>query len=283
MKPHRDLYQETTDRLIAALEAGTRPWQRDWLTTGEPIRSTGQAYRGINFILLSLTAQSAGYTHPRWITFKQAQELGGNVRKGERGTPIVFFKKLEVAAGEGAGEDERRSIPMMRGYTVFNVEQCDGLADRFPLPVIADLPAKQRDEQAEATLRATGATIKEGGNSAFYSPATDHIQLPAFEAFQSTGGFLATLAHELVHWTGAKHRLARDMSGGFGSANYAREELVAEMGAAFIGARLGIAGDHFDNHAAYLANWLQVLRTDKKAIFKAAAAAQLAADHILPA
>ncbi len=280
MKPHRDLYQEVTDRMIAALEAGTRPWQRDWLAAGEPLRSTGQAYRGINFIMLSLAAQAEGFTHPTWLTFKQAQELGGNVRKGQRGTPIVFFKKLEVEAGEG---EEARSIPMLRGYTVFNVEQCDGLAERFPAPAIDDLPAKARDERAEAALRATGATIIEQGGQAFYSPAQDHIQLPLFAAFMSTGGYLATLAHELVHWTGAKHRLAREMSGGFGSPVYAREELVAEMGAAFICARLGIAGDHFDNHAAYIDNWLQVLRTDKKAVFKAAAAAQSAADYILPA
>lgn len=280
-----DLYQDITDRFITALEAGTRPWARDWLTFGEPLRVTGQAYRGINWLMLAMAGASRGYANPYWMTFKQALDLGGAVRKGERSTQIVFFKRLEVTGDDGdadADENGRKIIPLLRSYNVFNVDQIDGLpAGKFVAPERIQLPAKQRDQRAEAALRATGAVIIERGAGAFYDRLADWVTLPPFEQFKSTGGFLATLAHELTHWTGAPHRLDRTFGSRFGNADYAFEELVAEIGASFVCARLGVAGEHWDNHAAYVASWLERLRNDKKAIFKAAALAQLAADLIL--
>jgi len=283
-----DLYQQITDRFIAALEAGTRPWVCDWLRYGEPLRSTGQSYRGINRLMLSMIGAASGYENPYWMTFKQALDLGGAVRKGEKASQIVFFKRLEIGDRDGAGDgetgdEERRFVPLLRAYHVFNVDQIDGLPEGKFLPQTnAQLPAKQRDELAESALRATGAVIAEdGGHRAFYRSSTDSIHLPAFDRFKSTSGYLATMAHELTHWTGAHHRLDRLASMKFGGKDYAFEELVAEIGASFVCARLGIAGEHFDNHAAYVASWLERLRSDKKAIFRAAALAQSAADLIL--
>jgi antirestriction protein ArdC len=282
-EPRRDLYQAVTDRIVAALEAGTKPWRKTWTGGGLQLRASGQEYRGINQLLLTLTAAEAGYSSPFWLTFKQALELGGAVRKGERSTEIVFYKKLTVEDRDAPeGEERKKQIPLLRSYRVFNAEQCDGLPARFTPKPVAISSANERDPIAEAALRSSGALIREGGGQAFYSPASDHVQMPPFEAFETTGGYLATLAHELTHWTGHRSRLHRDIGGTrFGSPNYAREELVAEIGAAFICARLAIAGEHIDNHAAYLASWLKVLREDKRAIFKAAALAQSAADLVL--
>lgn len=284
--PRADLYQAVTDRIIAALEAGTKPWARDW-AGGLQLRACGKEYRGINQLLLSLTAMQGGYLSPYWLTFKQALDLGGSVRKGERSTEIVFYKQLtfedrdQADAGEGEGEESgTRSVRLLRSYRVFNADQCDGLPDRFKGSQLAT-PGKQRDEAAEAALRSSGATIREGGVQAFYNPGGDFVQLPPFDLFASVGGYLATMAHELTHWTGHSSRLDRLKGSRFGSPDYAREELVAEIGAAFICARLGIAGEHIDNHAAYLASWLKVLRSDKRAIFTAAAQAQTAADLVL--
>jgi antirestriction protein ArdC len=284
-----DIHADITQRFIEALENGTRPWERDWLTYGLPTRATGQQYRGINMLILADQAEQCGYSNPHWLTFKQAAELGGNVRKGERSTAIVFYKQSNLVDGNGApiadanGKD--KAIWMLRRYNVFNVEQVDGLPDgKFALPVLptTQLERNEIDKAAEAALRSTGAQIKDDGNGrAFYRPATDSIHLPRFEAFTNVGGYLTTMAHELCHWTGAKHRLDRDMTGRFGSKDYAFEELVAEIGAAFVCARLGIAGSHFDNHAAYVSGWLEKLRGDKKFIFKAAALAQKAADLVL--
>jgi antirestriction protein ArdC len=284
--PSRDLYQAVTDRIAAALEAGTKPWRKSWNATGNDgsqLRANGQEYRGINQLLLMLTSMEGGYSSPYWFTFKQALELGGNVKKGERSTEIVFYKKLTVEDRDAPeGEEREKQIPLLRSYRVFNAEQCEGLPERFaakPAATIAD--GKTRDEAAEAALRSSGASIREGGNRAFFAPGPDIVQMPPFAAFHSTGGYLATLAHELTHWTGHRSRLDRLKLTPFGSPEYAREELVAEIGAAFICARLAIAGDHLDDHASYLASWLKVLRQDKRAIFKAAAFAQTAADLVL--
>jgi antirestriction protein ArdC len=287
--PTRDLYQAVTDRIVAALEAGTKPWQKRWNNVagapgGLQLRSNGAEYRGINQLLLSLTSMEAGYCSPYWLTFKQALELKGNVRKGERSTEIVFYKKLTVEDRDAPeGEERSKSIPMLRSYRVFNADQCEGLPERFTAKpeelTVAD--TKKRDEAAEAALRSSGAEIIEGGNRACYSPGRDVVLMPTFAQFLDVGAYLATLAHELTHWTGHKSRLDRLKHTPFGSPSYAREELVAEIGAAFTCARLGIAGEHIDNHAAYLASWLGVLREDKRAIFKAAALAQTAADLVL--
>ncbi len=276
-----DLYQTVTDRIVAALEAGTKPWSKPWAGGGAMRRASGQDYRGINQLLLTLTASHAGYSSPYWFTFKQALEVGGNVRRGEKSTEIVFYKQLTVQDKNAPeGTDAEKKIPMLRSFRVFNADQCDGLPDRFH-PAAAIVDPKVRDDRAEAALRSSGATINEGGAQAFYAPGRDAVQMPPFATFATVGGFLSTLAHELTHWTGHSSRLDRLKATPFGTPDYAREELVAEIGAAFICARLGVAGEHIDNHAAYLASWLKALRGDKKLIFKAAAQAQTAADLVL--
>ena len=214
-----DLYQQVTDRILAALEAGTRPWQCDWTRNGPALRITGEAYRGINQLLLAMAG--AGYASPTWMTFKQAIELGGAVRKGERSTPVVFFKKLERdQVDEATGEEKRVGIPMLRGYNVFNVDQIDGLPERFAPIAPTLIDGKERDEIAEAAIRACGASISDdGGDAAFYpGRRPDSVHLPAFDRFYSTGGYLATMAHEVIHWTGAKSRLDRTKGGKFGDS-----------------------------------------------------------------
>lgn len=284
-KQHRDVYQETTDRLIAAIEGGAAPWQADWLTnTGLPIRASGEHYKGVNVLLLGMSAGAQGFANPHWLTFNQARQLGGCVRKGERGTGIIFYKTLAKDAPEDprANDDGKIAIPCLRGYTVFNAEQVDGLpADRFPAPQPLDPQPKERNAAAEAAMRSCGATIHERGQAAYYDRAADAVTLPDFDRFRSTAGYLATMAHELTHWTGAPARLNREKGKQFGDSAYAFEELVAEIGAGFIGARLGFFGEHIESHAGYLDHWLGMLRTDKRAIFRAAAQAQAAADLVL--
>lgn len=275
-----DTYQEVTDSIIAALEAGTAPWSAGWQNGGinMPRRACGIHYRGVNVLLLWASAMGQGFASEHWLTFKQAQALGGSVRKGEKSTRIVFFKPLDVKGKDG-GED--RKIPMLRTYNVFNADQVDGLPDALQAAAIAANPALLRDAEREEALRSCGAVIREQGAAAFYEPAADRVTMPEFERFTSAGNYLATLAHELCHWTGHKSRLAREMRGTFGSPDYAREELIAELGSAFVNARLGIVGDHIESHAAYLKSWVKVLKEDKRAIFRAASAAQAAADLVL--
>lgn len=280
----RDIHQEITDRFIAAIEAGTKPWQADWITTGLPLRVTGQAYQGINTLLLGMIGAAKGYRNPTWMTFDQARKLGGCVRKGEKGSPVVFYKQYDKNAAEDdarADDDGKVRVRVLRGYTVFNVEQIDGLPEGKFAVAEPILDPMQRDNDAESALRSCGADIREGGDRAYFDILADHVQLPEFVMFKSVGGYLATMAHELVHWTGHKSRLGREFGKQFGDATYAFEELVAEIGAAFVCARLGIAGDHFESHAAYVGSWLKKLRSDKKAIFRAAALAQAAADLVL--
>lgn len=281
--PKFDTYQEVTDRVIAAIESGDLPWRNGWDGQGalrQPLRANGVPYRGVNVLLLWMSAAAQGFAGQHWVTFKQAQACGAQVRKGEKATRIVFFKQLEVE-GEG-GEDDTRRIPMLRSYNVFNSDQVDGLPESIATAPLVDHGA-MRDAEREAALRSCGAVINEGGTRAFYRLRTDEVTMPDFERFSDGQAWLATLAHELCHWTGHKSRLDRDMEGQgeFGSPSYAREELVAELGAAFIGARLGIVGDHIESHAAYLQSWLKALKNDKRCIFRAASAAQAAADFVL--
>lgn len=276
-----DTYQEVTNAICARIEEGTPPWSPEWSGGGfkMPHRVTGEMYRGINVVLLWMSAMERGLTGQTWMTFKQALELGGAVRKGEKSTRIVFFKTLEIE-GNGEGEDARK-IPMLRTYSVFNTDQIDGLPDKYrPAPATSG-SAPMRDADKEAALRSCGATIIEGGTQAAYYRGEDIVRMPDFERFHATSGYLATLAHELCHWTGHKSRLDRFADGKPSKDNYAFEELVAELGSAFISARLGIAGEHFESHAGYLGGWLEIMQADKRAIFRAAAAAQAAADKVL--
>lgn len=283
----KDVYTRVTDRIISDLEQGVRTWMKPWSvehTAGrisKPLRHNGTPYKGMNVLLLWGEAMDKGYAAPIWMTFKQALELDAHVRKGERGTLVVYANSITRTETNEKGEDTEREIPFMKGYTVFNVEQVEGLPAHYYAKPENPLPLSERIECAESFMVNTQAIIHHGGNSAFYAPARDAIQLPPFEAFRDKESYYATALHELTHWTKHERRLERDFSAKrFGDQGYAREELVAELGAAFLCADLGITPEIRDDHAAYLGHWLEVLKEDKRAIFSAAAHAQRAADFL---
>ena len=283
----RDHYQEVTDRIIAALEAGTPPWRRPWDPdkAGGPAMprnaATGQRYRGINVLTLGMSALAFSSGDPRWATYKQAEDRGWQVRRGERGTAGYFFKRLELHDDPRPEDDEDtvRSIPLLRAFTLFNASQIDGIPAYVP-PTIAEAPWCA-PEAAEIILANSGAVVRIGGDRAFYSPSTDHIQMPPQTAFATAPGYCGVLIHEMSHWTGVPSRLNRDLRNSFGSHDYAREELRAEIGQVMVCAELGIADVDFSNNAAYVASWLEKLRSDRKEIFRAAADAQRIADYLL--
>jgi len=289
----KDVYTRVTDRIIADLEKGLRTWMKPWSAEHaagrieRPLRHNGTPYRGMNVLLLWGEAVEKGYTAPIWMTFKQSVELGAHVRKGEHGSLVVYANSItrtDEGSGEGpAGPDgtTEREIFFMRGYTVFNVEQIEGLPAHYYAKPENPLPLSERIESADRFMTATGATIRHGGNKAFYAPGPDLVQMPPFEAFRDKESYYATALHELTHWTNHKSRLDRSFDAKrFGDEGYAREELVAELGAAFLCADLGITPEIRDDHAAYLGHWLNVLKEDKRAIFSAAAHAQRAADYL---
>jgi antirestriction protein ArdC len=279
-----DHYQQITDSIIAKLEAGVSPWAPGWAgaRASRPLRSCGEAYRGINVILLWMQAIEAGYSSPFWMTYKQAEELGGQVKKGSKGSRIVFFSAFDKEVESADGSKETKSIPFLKTYCVFNAEQIEGLPARFypTAEESAKLPESERLQAVQDWAIATGATIKEEGARAFYRKSDDSVTMPEFSRFVSADAWASTLAHELTHWTGHGSRLNRDLSGRFGDASYAMEELIAEMGAAFALADLGVSAVPRDDHASYLASWLAVLKADKRAIVTAAAAAGKAAEFL---
>ncbi|QCQ99139.1 ArdC family protein [Brevundimonas sp. SGAir0440] len=275
-----DIYQTVTDSIVAMLENGVRPWAPQWEAgscglPAIPTRANGEAYRGINVALLWGAAEMKGYRHHTWMTFNQAKELGGCVRKGEKSSPVIYWGSYSKE--DETGEEETRLFA--KGYAVFNVEQIDHLPERFyeAAPVAA---TAERIKLADQWAVGTGAEIRHGGAKAFFSPKSDHVQMPPLEAFYEREAYYATLAHELTHWSGAKARLDRQFGKRFGDKAYAFEELVAEMGAAFAMARLGIAVEPREDHASYLASWLKVLKSDKRAMFTAASKAQAACDFL---
>jgi antirestriction protein ArdC len=282
-----DVYTRVTDRILADLEQGVRPWMKPWdadNTAGRitrPLRHNGTPYRGVNVLLLWGEATTRGYASNIWMTYKQAAELHAQVRKGEHGALVVYADRLTRIEADDNGDDMEREIRFMKGYTVFNVEQIEGLPDHYyarPEPKGEPL---QLLESAERFFVATGATFRHGGNMAYYASGPDLIQLPLPEAFRDAQSYAATKAHELTHWTKHESRLDREFGRKrFGNQAYAREELVAELGAAFLCADLGITPEPREDHAAYLAHWLKVLREDKRAIFSAAAHAQRAVDYL---
>ncbi|MDI1226183.1 MAG: zincin-like metallopeptidase domain-containing protein [bacterium] len=283
----KDVYARVTDRIIADLEKGVRTWLKPWSvshTAGKisrPLRHNGTPYRGMNILLLWGEAIDKGYAAPIWMTFKQAQELGGNVKKGEKSALVVYANTLTRTETNEQGEDTEKEIPFMKGYNVFNVEQVENLPAHYYAQPIQPLSIAERIENADSFMKATGAAISHGGNRAFYAPGRDIIQLPPFEAFKDKESYYATALHELTHWTSHKTRLDRSFNAKrFGDNGYAREELVAELGAAFLSADLGITPEIREDHAAYLAHWLKALKEDSRAIFSAAAHAQRAADFL---
>jgi antirestriction protein ArdC len=278
----RDLYADVSARIVAELETGAAPWVKPWSATpgqNTPCNAaSNRPYSGCNVILLWL-ARSAGYRTPRFLTFKQALELGGNVRKGEHGTKVYFVKQLQVRENATDGESETRLVPMMREYTVFNVDQCENLPDRvMTLGEIKPRNTDERDATIDEFLATSGATIREGFGEAYYRPGDDFISLPAFEAFKSATKFYATAFHELGHWTGHKSRLDRDLRHRFGERAYAAEELVAELCAAFLCAEFSLDGEL--RHAGYIQSWIVLVKADSRAFFTACSKAQAAADYL---
>lgn len=284
--PKTDVYARVTDKIVADLERGVRTWMRPWTVSGNPdpmgrpLRHNGTPYRGINVVLLWSDAIDKGFRSPTWMTYKQAQEFGGQVRKGESGSTVVYADRYTKTETNAQGEEGERAIAFMKGYTVFNADQIDGLPARYQLAPSPALPAMPVIKAAEAFFAKTGAVVRHGGDRAFFSPAADFIQLPEPGAFRDPESYVATKAHELIHWTGHASREARTFGKRFGDEAYAFEELVAEMGAAFLCADLGITPEVREDHAAYLAHWLQVLKQDRRAIFTAATHAQRAADFL---
>lgn len=278
-----DIFDSITNSIIEVIEAGKAcgsiTWAGQGKAAGLPFNlKTGAHYNGINVLLLWAAAASAGYTANAWLTFKQAQEMGGHVRKGEKGTSCVFWGSKEIE-DEEKDEDATKKIVFAKGFTLFNIEQIDGI--EFASEAVAS-NEWQAIERAEAVIKATGARIFEGGNRAFYAAVKDEIHMPDRNRFVSAQNFYAVQLHELSHWTGHKTRLGRDLQNRFGSEAYAMEELVAELGAAFLSADLGIAG-RIEGHASYIESWLKVLKSDKRAIVTAASAASKAAQFILSA
>ena len=284
--PREDVYSRVTSRIVADLEQGARPWLKPWNaehTAGRisrPLRANGKPYRGMNVLLLWSEAVDKGYNAPIWMTYKQAQELGAQVKKGEHGSLVVYADRFTKTETGDQGQEIEREIPFLKGYTVFNVEQIEGLPSHYTAQPANPLPCLARIEAAERFFAATGASIRHGGNRAFYAPARDFVQMPPFESFKDAESYSAILAHELTHWTGHASRCNREVGKRFGDQAYAFEELVAELGAAFVCADLGITPEPREDHAAYLAHWLEVLKQDKRAIFSAASHAQRAADHL---
>ena len=285
--PSRDIYAEVTAKIIHELEDGRLPWVQPWGRTGSvnpglPRNAlTARNYSGVNVLILWGAVIDAGYPSQSWLTFRQALAAGGNVRKGERGTTVVyadrFTPETEKQRARQTGEDAK-AIPFLKRFTVFNLAQCEGLrpglaADPAPLPEREIVPV------AEAVIAASGVDFRIGGDRAFYVPSADYVQVPPQPAFYEQINFYRTALHELCHASGHSSRLNRKLTNAFGSKDYAREELIAEMGSAFLCAALGIVPTV--RHSDYLASWLEVLREDNRAIFRAASAASKAADWLL--
>lgn len=282
-----DVYEKITAWIVAELEKGVRPWHLPWAAghvagpVSRPLRSTGQAYSGINVVMLWATAMEKGYAAPIWMTYKQAASLEAHMRKGEKGTLVVYAGALTKTEANDNGEEQEREIRFLKGYSVFNVEQIEGLPAHYTATHPETLNEDERDDRAETFFAATGADIRHGGNSAHYAPGPDYVQMPEFSSFKDAGAYYATLAHECTHWTRHPTRLDRDLGRkSWGDAGYAMEELVAELGAAFLCADLGLDPRIEDNHAPYIDGWLKVLKNDTRAIFTAASHAQKAADYL---
>ena len=284
-KPRVDIYARITEKIVADLEKGVRPWMRPWSAANaagrvtRPLRHNGLPYSGMNVLLLWSEAMARAFVSPTWMTFRQALELGGAVRKGETGSMVVFASRFTKTDVDAAGEEFDREIPFLKSYTVFNTAQIDGLPDHYYSAAAPARDPVERIEHADRFFANTGAVIRHGGDKAYYSPSTDHIQMPPFPTFRDAASYVAILSHEATHWTSAPHRANRDLSRyAKDRSERAREELVAELGSCFLCADLGIAPElePRPDHAAYLDSWLKVLVDDKRAIFSAAAHAQRA-------
>ncbi|RCS54878.1 DUF1738 domain-containing protein [Bremerella cremea] len=282
-----DVYSRVTDKIVADLEAGVRPWFKPWNAehaagrVSRPLRHNGEHYSGINVLVLWMAAEAFGFHCPYWMTFRQAKELGGFVRKGEKGSPVVYANTLKKTETDEDGQEVEAEIPYLKEYTVFNACQVEGLPEHFY--ALAEQPTEtlERIERADKFFAATGAEIRTGGNQAYYAIGDDYIRMPPFECFRDAESHAATLAHELTHWTRHSSRLDRDLGRKkWGDEGYAMEELVAELGSAFLCADLAITPEVRGGHADYIGSWLKVLKEDKRAIFSAASYASKAVEFL---
>ena len=287
--PRIDIYERITEKIIADLEKGVRPWVQPWHVANtegritRPLRHNGLPYSGMNVLLLWSEGLARGFASAMWMTFKQALELGAAVRKGETGSVVVFASRFTKSESDGHGGEVDREIPFLKAYTVFNVEQIEGLPDHYYQRPVEVTDPVERLDHAERFFRNTGAVIRHGGTQAFFSPSADYIQMPHFESFKDAASYYATLSHEAGHWTAGPGRVGRDLSRySKDKSERAREELVAELSSCFLCADLGIAPelDPRPDHASYLQSWLKVLAGDKRAIFQAAAHAQRAVAYL---
>ena len=273
--PARDPMQEFANRIIAELENGVKPWVRPWgpEKAGGPQApfnpTTGRRYHGINVLILGMDMRAFQSGDPRWMTYQQAQEKQWQVRKGEKSTTIFFTKPYEVE--DDKADDGKKLVRFLKNYAVFHASQIESIPP-YKAPTVEEAPWS-RPEASDIILKNSGAVVRIGGDRAFYSPTTDHIQLPPEQAFRGPEEFAATALHELAHWTGHSSRLNRDLQHRFGSAAYAMEELRAELASTFVANELGIPTD-IPHHASYIANWIKVLKDDRREIFRAAADAQ---------
>lgn len=272
------IYETITNQIVQAIEEGAElyrmPWHRARPDITNPVNAaSGRSYRGLNVITLWMMAHARSFSSRTWGTYQQWQEKGAQVRKGEKASSVFFWKDLK-AADVQEEQDQRRFVA--RAYSVFNADQVDGY-EPAPMP---ELSEDERVVRADTFFSAVPARIAHGGNSAFYAPSTDSVQMIPFAQFESAAAYYGVLGHELTHWTGEKSRLDRDLSGRFGSDAYAIEELVAELGAAFIAGRLGLPSDPRKDNAPYIATWLKVLKADARALFTVASRAQAATDYL---
>jgi len=265
------VYNVITEQILKALDAGIVPWRKEWTTLSPKSLGSKKAYRGINSLLLSICNT---YSSQYWVTYNQAKALGGNVRKGEKGRAIVFWKWLEKTQ-----DGETKRFPLLRYYTVFNVEQCEGIDSKVPVVEIREHSPIQ-DAQAIVDNMPNRPEISHGGDRAFYRPSTDDVTLPAPELFASAESYYSTAFHELAHSTGHKSRLDREF-GGADMIGYSKEELIAEMSAAFLCGTCGISNATIENSAAYIQGWRKRISDDPSLVVQAAAKAQKVADYIL--
>lgn len=280
--PRRDVAAEITNLIIEKLESGVLPWSRPWGLTGaggRPLRHCGTPYTGINTLYLWAIGDARGYHSRTWMTYRQAEELGGQVRRGERGSLSVYFSSFsKTETDRVTGTEATKNIRFLRSYIVFNVDQIDGLPSYYyPVPTPPE-PRVESEHRAaiDAFFDALPGTVRHGGDQAFFSPIGDYIQMPKRGAFRSDDHYASTLGHEYTHWSGAANRLDREFGKRFGDGAYAFEELVASIGQCLVCAELGLPGDLHDNHASYIDHWLKILKSDSSAIIKAASKAEQA-------
>ena len=282
----KDCYTEITNAVVSDLEKGIRPWAQPWRSGAgnpcRPLRNNGEPYRGINVLWLWRAAALAGYQSDYWFTYQQARQLGAYVRKGEKASLVVYANLYTKTEDDDDREPEEKRIPFLKAYSVFNADQIENLPARFTATADEEISFDHwPNAEAETFFGNTGAAVREDQGRAYYSVLEDAVYMPPLSRFEEAERYYSTLAHEMTHWTGHPTRVPRNFPRtGFGTSNYAREELVAELGAAFLCADLGLSLHPRADHADYIGNWLQVLRNDKRAIFQAAALAQKATDFL---